>query len=278
MKYAMLWVHMPALDSGIATFSFAQLIWRKIWLLTGVALLLCMPLIGNADPFGVPAVTVTSQPDGSENYTVTLQILMLMTMLSLLPAMLMMMTAFTRILIVFTILRQAMGLQQAPSNQILIGLALFLTFYVMTPVFEEINAVAVTPYMNEELSTLQAMREAEVPLRRFMLKQTRRSDLALFVRLSGAKGDVDSPDTLNFTVIVPAFVTSELKTAFQIGFLFFIPFLIIDMVVASVLMAMGMMMLSPLIISLPFKILLFVMIDGWAMVVGTVASSFGDFT
>ncbi|PCJ21997.1 MAG: flagellar biosynthetic protein FliP [Gammaproteobacteria bacterium] len=231
-----------------------------------------------ADPFGIPALTVTTQPDGSENYTVTIQILMLMTLMSLLPAMLMMMTAFTRILIVFTILRQAMGLQQAPSNQILIGLALFLTFYVMTPVIEQINAASVIPYMNEEISTLQAVRNAEAPLRSFMLKQTRRSDLALFVRLSGSEKDVDSADDLNFTVIVPAFITSELKTAFQIGFLFFIPFLIIDMVVASILMAMGMMMLSPLIISLPFKILLFVMIDGWAMVVGTVASSFGDFS
>lgn len=252
--------------------------WRVFFATTFNLCLLCLPTLLKADPFGIPAMTVTTQPDGSENYTVTLQILMLMTALSLLPAMLMMMTAFTRILIVFTILRQAMGLQQAPSNQILIGLALFLTFYVMTPVFEQINAAAVTPYMNEEITTLQAMRAAEIPLRKFMLKQTRRSDLALFVRLSGDPGSVDKPEDLKFTVIVPAFVTSELKTAFQIGFLFFIPFLIIDMVVASILMAMGMMMLSPLIISLPFKILLFVMIDGWAMVVGTVASSFGDFT
>lgn len=240
--------------------------------------LVLFPCLSQANPLGIPALTVTSQPDGSENYTVTLQILLLMTTLTLLPAMLMMMTAFTRIIIVFAILRQAMGLQQAPSNQILVGLALFLTFYVMTPVFQQVNAVAVQPYLKEEISTLDAFKNAEAPVRKFMLRQTRKSDLSLFMRLSGAEVDLSKPEEIDFMTIVPAFVTSELKTAFQIGFLLFIPFLIIDMVVASILMAMGMMMLSPLIISLPFKILLFVMIDGWAMVVGTVASSFGDFT
>ena len=229
----------------------------------------------HADAAGIPALTLVKGEDGSENYTVTIQILILMTALSLLPALLMMVTSFTRIIIVFSILRQAIGLNQAPSNQILIGLALFMTFFVMSPVLDEANKVALEPYLAEEISTMEAVRRASVPFHGFMINQTRVSDLELFVNISQTEKVYEKPEDVEFSVLVPAFITSELKTAFQIGFLLFIPFLIIDMVVASILMAMGMMMLSPLIISLPFKIMLFVMVDGWAMVMGTLASSFG---
>ena len=197
-----------------------------------------------------------------------------MTALTLLPALLMMMTSFTRIIIVFAILRQALGLQQTPSNQILLGLSLFLTFFIMAPVFKVINETALQPYMNAELAPLQAVEMAGKPVRQFMLAQTREDDISLFVRISGNE-QLNGPEDLPFSILVPAFVTSELKTAFQIGFILFIPFLVIDLVVASVLMAMGMMMMSPIIISLPFKIMLFVLIDGWAMVIGSLAASYG---
>ncbi len=242
------------------------------WLLITIPLL--FPVLAFAQDTGIPAVTLTTEADGSQNYSVTLQILALMTMLTFLPAVVMMMTSFTRIIIVFAILRQALGLQQTPSNQIMVGLAMFLTFFIMTPVLEKVNEQAVQPYLNEQLPALDAVQAAAEPFRAFMLAQTRESDIALFVRISG-EGQVESPETLPFSILVPAFVTSELKTAFQIGFMLFIPFLIIDLVVASVLMAMGMMMLSPIIISLPFKIMLFVLVDGWAMVIGTIAASFG---
>ncbi|MFT4862789.1 MAG: flagellar biosynthetic protein FliP [Pseudohongiellaceae bacterium] len=222
---------------------------------------------------GIPAMSVTTTADGSQNYSVTIQILAVMTALTLLPALLMMMTSFTRIMVVFAILRQAMGLQQTPSNQILLGLALFLSIFVMMPVFEQVNELAIQPYLNEEIGAQAALLNAESPFRTFMFAQTRESDLALFLNLSRS----DQPqveDDIPFSVLVPAFVTSELKTAFQIGFMLFIPFLVIDLVVASVLMAMGMMMMSPIIISLPFKIMLFVLVDGWAMVIGAVAASF----
>ncbi|AHI31509.1 flagellar biosynthesis protein FliP [Marinobacter salarius] len=196
-----------------------------------------------------------------------------MTALTFLPAMLMMMTSFTRIIVVFAILRQALGLQSTPSNQILLGLTLFLTIFIMKPVLEEVNEVALQPYMQEELSSLEAVEQASQPFRKFMLAQTRESDLGLFMRI--ADEEYDTAEDVSFWVLLPAFVTSELKTAFQIGFILFIPFLIIDMVVASVLMAMGMMMLSPIIISLPFKIMLFVLVDGWALIMGTLAASYG---
>jgi len=222
---------------------------------------------------GLDAVTVTTNPNGSQTYSLSIQVLLLMTALTFLPAAVMMMTAFTRIIIVLAIIRQAIGLMQAPSSQVLIGLALFLTFFVMAPVFDRINAEALQPYMAEKISMQEGMQKASVPLRTFMLAQTRDSDIQLFGRLSG-KESFESPDDVPFTVVVPAFVTSELKTAFQIGFMLFIPFLIIDLVVASVLMSMGMMMLSPMIVSLPFKLMLFVLVDGWAMIVGTLAASF----
>ncbi|WP_240946311.1 flagellar type III secretion system pore protein FliP [Pseudomaricurvus alkylphenolicus] len=235
---------------------------------------------GSADPTtfkgipGLPAVTVQTNPDGSQDYTVTLQILAIMTALSLLPALLMMMTSFTRIIIVFAILRQALGLQQSPSNQILIGLTLFLTFFIMAPVFDRVNQEALQPYINAEVTARQAFDLVQVPFHEFMLSQTRESDLELFMEIADRR-DIASPQEVPMNILVPAFVTSELKTAFQIGFIIFIPFLVIDIVVASVLMAMGMMMLSPLIISLPFKIMLFVLVDGWALIIGTLAASYG---
>lgn len=227
-----------------------------------------------ADIPGIPAFTVTpGEGEGVQEYSVSLQILALMTALTFLPAMLMMMTSFTRIIVVFAILRQALGLQSTPSNQILLGLTLFLTIFIMKPVLEEVNEVALQPYMQEELSSLEAVEQASQPFRKFMLAQTRESDLGLFMRI--ADEEYDTAEDVSFWVLLPAFVTSELKTAFQIGFILFIPFLIIDMVVASVLMAMGMMMLSPIIISLPFKIMLFVLVDGWALIMGTLAASYG---
>ena len=237
-------------------------------------LLLVLPVFSWAE-VGLPAVKVVTNPDGSQDYSVSLQILFIMTALTLLPAALMMMTSFTRSVVVLAILRQAIGLQQTPSNQIMIGMALFLTLFIMTPTLDKVNEVALQPYLKEEMTSIQAVEAASVPVRDFMLAQTREDDIALFVKLAGREGTIQSMEELPFTILMPAFVTSELKTAFQIGFMIFIPFLIVDMVVASVLMAMGMMMLSPIIISLPFKIMLFVMVDGWSMIMGTLAASFG---
>ena len=239
-----------------------------------LALLLAAPLALGADPLSIPAITLSNTPDGQQEYSVSLQILLIMTALSFIPAFVILMTSFTRIIIVFSILRQALGLQQTPSNQLLTGMALFLTMFIMAPVFDRVNKDALQPYLAETLTAQQALDKAQVPLKDFMLAQTRQSDLDLFMRLS-KRTDIAGPDQVPLTILVPAFVTSELKTAFQIGFMIFIPFLIIDLVVASVLMAMGMMMLSPLIISLPFKIMLFVLVDGWALIIGTLAGSFG---
>lgn len=233
--------------------------------------LLAFPLISAADP-GIPAVTVTDG-EGGQSYSVTLQILALMTALTLLPAALMMMTSFTRIIIVLAILRQAIGVQSTPSNQVLIGLALFLTIFIMHPVFNHAYNDGIVPYMNGDIEFTQAIEQTGQPFKEFMLAQTRESDIALFASIGGYK-EMQTPQDIPYSLLLPSFVTSELKTAFQIGFLIFIPFLIIDLVVASVLMAMGMMMLSPMLISLPFKLMLFVLIDGWALLMGTLASSF----
>ncbi len=222
---------------------------------------------------GIDAVTVTAGADGQQTYTLSIQVLLMMTALSMLPAALILMTSFTRIVIVLSILRQALGTAQTPSNQILIGLALFLTFFIMGPVLSEVYTVALEPYLADEMTAQAAIDAAKIPVREFMLAQTRDDDLALFARISGQETFAQEAD-VPFTLLMPAFATSELKTAFQIGFLLFIPFLVIDLVVASVLMSMGMMMLSPLIISLPFKIMLFVLVDGWALVMGTLATSF----
>lgn len=222
---------------------------------------------------GLDAFTVSKDKAGSETYTISIQTLAVMTALTLLPAALMMMTSFTRIVIVLSILRQALGLMQAPSSQTLIGLALFLTFFIMAPVFTQIYNNALSPYMEDKITIQQAAETGQGPLRSFMLGQTREADMQMFIKIAG-ETEYEKPEDVPFSVLVPAFVTSELKTAFQIGFLLFIPFLIIDLVVASVLMSMGMMMLSPMIVSLPFKIMLFVLVDGWNIVMGTLASSF----
>jgi len=224
---------------------------------------------------GIPALTGTDNGNGGQDYTMTLQVLAIMTSLSLLPAFVMMMTSFTRIIIVLSILRQAIGLQQSPSNQILIGVSLFLSMFIMAPVFDKINETALQPYLNEEITSLQAYELGKQPLRAFMLAQTRVKDLETFVQIGGMDDQFQDPQDVPMNVLIPAFVTSELKTAFQIGFMLFIPFLILDLVVASILMAMGMMMLSPMIVSLPFKLMLFVLVDGWNLIFGTLANSFG---
>jgi flagellar biosynthetic protein FliP len=243
---------------------------------TLLALFALLPLVFlsfGAFAQGIPAVTVTSAPGGGQTYSLTLQILILMTAVTLLPGIVLMMTAFTRIVIVLAILRQALGAGQAPPNQVLIGLSLFLTLFVMGPVVDRINTEAVQPYMAGTIDATTAMNRGVDPLKRFMLDQTRESDIATFVRISGGQG-FDKPEDVPLRILVPAFATSELKSAFQIGFLIFIPFVIIDLVVASVLMSMGMMMLSPVLISLPFKLMLFVLVDGWSLVMGTLAASF----
>lgn len=233
----------------------------------------CLSGVALAMPAGIEALTVTSSPKGGQTYSVTLQILALMTLMTLLPAMLLTMTSFTRIMIVFSLLRQALGTGQVPSNQVLLGLSLFLTIFIMMPVFDKVNVEAVRPYMEEKIDAMQAIEKASVPFRQFMTKQTRESDLELFVRISG-KSELTNAEEIPFSLLLPAYVTSEIKTAFQIGFLIFLPFLIIDLVVASVLMSMGMMMLSPMIISLPFKIMLFVLADGWSLIMEMLAASF----
>ncbi|GAB4440214.1 MAG: flagellar type III secretion system pore protein FliP [Rhodocyclaceae bacterium] len=222
----------------------------------------------------LPALTANAAPGGGQTYSVSVQTLLLLTSLSFLPAVVLLMTCFTRIIIVLSLLRHALGTQTSPPNQVLIGLALFLTAFVMAPVGEKIYAEAYLPLSENHIDFTQAIERGAAPLRTFMLKQTREADLALFVKVSKAP-KVDKPEALPMRVVIPAFVTSELKTAFQIGFIVFIPFLIIDMVVASVLMSMGMVMMSPVIVSLPFKIMLFVLVDGWNLLIGSLVQSFG---
>jgi flagellar biosynthetic protein FliP len=234
--------------------------------------LLCAPAVVSAAP-GLPAFTSTPGPGGSQTYSFSLEALLLLTSLTFLPAALLMMTAFTRIIVVLALLRQALGTVQTPPNQVLIGLALFLTFFVMAPVFNRIYDVAWKPYSENKMNFLQAVDTGAGPLRDFMLKQTRESDLALFVKLAN-QPPIQTPEATPMKVLVPAFVISELKTAFQIGFIVFIPFLVIDMVVSSVLMSMGMMMLSPVLVSLPFKLLLFVLADGWNLLIASLLATF----
>ena len=247
-----------------------EALWRIILLLIAIS----VPIASQAADLSLAAITVQDNPAGGQTYSVSLQILAVMTVMTLLPTFLLMMTSFTRIIIVLAILRQAMGLPQVPTNQIILGLSLFLTFFIMAPIFKETYNTAINPYINDQLAPEQALSAAQKPFREFMLLQTRQNDLALFMKLSKT-APATSYEQIPFTVLVPAFLTSELKTAFQIGFILFIPFLMIDLVVASILMAMGMMMLSPIIISLPFKIMLFVLIDGWTLILGTLATSFG---
>ena len=221
----------------------------------------------------LPLVTSAPAPGGGTAWSVSIQALLLVTAVGFLPAALMLMTGFTRIVIVLSLLRHALGTQSSPPNQVIIGLSFFLTLFVMAPVTDRIYAEAYAPYTKGQIQLEEALQKGQVPLKQFMLKQTRKPDLALFLRMANAK-DVNAADDVPLRVLVPAFVTSELKTAFQIGFMIFIPFLVIDMVVASVLMSLGMMMLSPVLISLPFKLMLFVLVDGWTLLVGSLVASF----
>lgn len=216
---------------------------------------------------------VIGQGAGSTSYSVPIQTLLFFTALSFLPAILLMMTGFTRIVIVLSLMRQALGTQSAPPNQVIIGLSLFLTLFVMSPTLDRVYNEAYLPYTQNTLSFEQAVDAAQAPMRNFMMKQTRQSDFELFAKLAKLDPSV-KPQDAPFRVLVPAFATSELKTAFQIGFLIFIPFLVIDMVVASVLMSLGMMMLSPVLVALPFKLMLFVLADGWNLLLGSLAASF----
>ncbi len=239
------------------------------WCWLAISLLL---FCGSADAQVAPLALANAATEG-QSYTLSIQILVLMTLLTLLPAVILSTSAFVRIIIVLSILRQALGTAQTPPNQVLLGIALFLTFFVMSPVIAEINQIAAQPYINGQMTASEAFQAGIEPMRQFMLSQTRESDLQLFASIAGVT-DITSIEQTPLSIIVPSFMVSELKTAFQIGFLIFIPFLVIDLVVSSVLMSMGMMMLSPMIISLPFKIMLFVMVDGWALLLGTLASSF----
>lgn len=211
--------------------------------------------------------------EAATSYSVPIQTLLFFTALSFLPAVLLMMTGFTRIVIVLSLLRQALGTQSSPPNQVIVGLSLFLTFFVMGPTFDKVYADAYLPYTTNAISFDVALEKAEAPMRSFMVKQTRQSDFSLFAKLAKLPADVKA-DTAPLRVLVPAFVISELKSAFQIGFMIFIPFLVIDIVVASVLMSLGMMMLSPVLVALPFKLMLFVLADGWNLLIGSLAASF----
>ena len=241
-------------------------------LITGLILFL-LPTQSIAANLDISAFTVKTNPDGTQDYSLSLQVVILMTLLSFLPSILVMMTSFTRIVIVLAILRQAIGLQTSPSNQVLIGIAFFMTIFVMTPVFDDMYTQAIEPYMNDKIQARDAFEIAQKPLHKFILDQTRMTDLNAFSEFANIK--IDKLEDVPMRVVIPAFIVSELKTAFQIGFMLFLPFLIIDLVVASILMAMGMMMLSPMIVSLPFKLMLFVLVDGWSLIMGTLMSSFG---
>ena len=230
--------------------------------------LFATPALGDA----LPIVTVTEEP-GATQYSLTLQLLALMTLLSVLPAMLLGLTSFVRIIIVLSLLRQALGTMQTPPNTVLVGIALFLTFFVMAPVFNSVYDTAILPFLNEEISIEAAIAAAEVPVRGFMLNQTRQEDIGMFVEIVGMEA-IPAPEEVPFSILAPAFITSELKSAFVIAFMIYIPFIVIDLIVASVLMSMGMMMLSPMMISMPFKLMLFVLIDGWSLIMGNLAASF----
>jgi len=250
---------------------------RARWLLAAAFLVLpCATALSQAalpSLPALPAVAIKTATDGAQSYSLTFQVLILMTVLTLLPAILLAMTAFTRIIIVLSILRQAIGMPTTPSNQVLTGLALFMTFFVMSATLEQSFAGGIKPYLDGQIGGEPAIERTVGPFKKFMLAQTRETDLQLFTKLSG-RSQYANADEVPLTVLLPTFITSELKTAFQIGFMVFIPFLVIDLVVASVLMSMGMMMLSPSLISLPFKIMLFVVVDGWTLLMGTLAASF----
>jgi flagellar biosynthetic protein FliP len=256
-----------ALERGVRSLNMRNAL-RVMLLLAG---LIAVPAF--AQKSGFPAFTSSPNADGSATYSLSLQTLILLTSLTFLPAVVLMMSSFTRIIIVLSLLRLALGTQSSPPNQVLLGLALFLTFFVMSPVIDRVYNEAYLPFSQDKINIMEAADKASVPLKEFMLHQTRETDLALFVQISGSE-EIESRDKVPLKILVPAYITSELKTAFQIGFVIFIPFLIIDLVVSSVLMAMGMMMLSPMIISLPFKLMLFVLVDGWHLIIGSLTQSF----
>lgn len=238
-----------------------------------LAIVIGLTLFAFGDASAQEPLVLVTEAAGEKTYSLSIQILVFMTLLTLLPAAVLSMSAFVRVIIVLSILRQALGTAQTPPNQVLLGIALFLTFFIMSPVISDIHERAAQPYLDGEISAGQALTDGLLPLRKFMMNQTRDSDLHLFAGIAG-KTDIATAAEVPMSIVVPSFMVSELKTAFQIGFLIFIPFLVIDLVVSSVLMSMGMMMLSPMLISLPFKIMLFVLVDGWALLLGTLASSF----
>ena len=244
---------------------------RLGWHLSGLLMLTALPALTCAQ--GLPGIISTQGPGGSQTWSLSVQTLVLLTSLTFLPALLLSMTSFTRILIVLGLLRTAIGTQSAPPNQILVGLSLFLTFFVMSPVFDKVHSEAYKPFSENKITAEQALERGVQPFKQFMLKQTREADLALFAKLAKIP-PMEGPEHVTLRILLPAFVISELKTAFQIGFTIFIPFLIIDLVVASVLMAMGMMMVPPATISLPFKLMLFVLVDGWQLLIGALTQSF----
>jgi flagellar biosynthetic protein FliP len=249
---------------------------RRVALRCAAGLALMLPLLGwaqAANPSGPTLPLLIGQGAGGTSYSVPMQTLLFFTALSFLPAVLLMMTGFTRIVIVLSLLRQALGTQAAPPNQVVIGLSLFMTFFVMSPTLDKVYDQAWAPYAANQIAFDEALKRGEVPMREFMLKQTRQSDVELFAKLAKLDKSIKG-ENVPLKVLVPAFVTSELKSAFQIGFLIFIPFLIIDMIVASVLMSLGMMMLSPVLVALPFKLMLFVLADGWNLLIGSLAASF----
>lgn len=246
-----------------------RLIFLAVVLLAGTVLFAALP----AHAAGLGVLDLTPDKNGGQTYTVPVQLLLLMTGLVFLPAILLTMTAFTRIIIVLSLLRQALGLTQTPPNQILIGLSLFLTAFVMSPVLTSVNNDALQPLLADKITVMDAVAKSEVPLKAFMLKQTRQDDLGLFLKLAGGQ-TYATPNDVPFRLLVPAFVTSELKTGFQIGFLIFLPFIVIDMVVAAVMMSLGMMLLSPTTVSLPIKLMLFVLVNGWTLVIGSLSAGF----
>lgn len=249
---------------------------RRAGLIAGLSLLSALPCAALAQQAAGPGATLpllVGQSAGSTSYSVPIQTLLFFTALSFLPAVLLLMTGFTRIVIVLSLMRQALGTQAAPPNQVIVGLSLFLTFFVMSPTIDKVYADAWLPYSENRIAFDEALKRGEAPMRAFMLKQTRQADVMLFAKLAKVDPAVKSAD-VPFKVLVPAFVTSELKSAFQIAFLIFIPFLVIDMIVASVLMSLGMMMLSPMLVALPFKLMLFVLADGWNLLLGSLAASF----
>ena len=267
----------PLRSAGLGLGPVLALLGR--WLLPSLALLLAPHVLAQENAGQISTQLNTQLPllvangEAGVSYSVPIQTLLFFTALSFLPAILLMMTGFTRIVIVLSLLRQALGTQSAPPNQVIVGLSLFLTFFVMGPTFDRVYADAYLPYTQNAISFEQALEKGQAPVRQFMIKQMRQSDYALFAKLAKLEPGVKA-DTAPMRVLIPAFVTSELKTAFQIGFLIFIPFLVIDIVVASVLMSLGMMMLSPVLVALPFKLMLFVLADGWNLLIGSLAASF----